>query len=66
MAHHLQAQEKAIELLHEDAIEATETIVAANSYLRNAKKLFGETQIWLLVFFLVSSGVLLFLDWYGS
>ncbi|KAJ3402833.1 hypothetical protein HDV05_008200, partial [Chytridiales sp. JEL 0842] len=62
MATHLQAQEKAIEQLHEDSVQVTETMIQANSYLRNAKRLFGETKIWLLVFFIVSSLVLLFLD----
>ncbi|KAJ3010212.1 UNVERIFIED_CONTAM: hypothetical protein HDU68_002280 [Siphonaria sp. JEL0065] len=66
MAYHLQAQEKAIESLHEDAWQATEHIEAANVYLNNSKKLFAESRIWLLVFFLVASFALLFLDWYYS
>ncbi|KAJ3139398.1 hypothetical protein HK100_011673 [Physocladia obscura] len=54
MAHHLQVQEEAIEQLHEDAWQATENIEAAKVYLTNAKKLFEESRLWLLVFFLLA------------
>ncbi|KAI8613564.1 hypothetical protein BC830DRAFT_1131633 [Chytriomyces sp. MP71] len=64
MVHHLQVQEKQIQGLQEDAWQATEDVQAANLYLNNAKKLFAESRVWLLAFFVIASLSLLFLDWY--
>jgi hypothetical protein len=66
IAHHLQAQEKSIELINEDAIQATRHVESANFYLTNAKRLFAESRLWIIVFFLTASFVLLFLDWWYS
>ncbi|KAJ3331808.1 hypothetical protein HDU76_002156 [Blyttiomyces sp. JEL0837] len=64
MAFHLQAQEKAIEQLHSDAITATDNIEMANVHLKKAQKLFADSRLWVIVFFLVISFIVLFLDWF--
>ncbi|KAJ3355564.1 hypothetical protein HDU83_003231 [Entophlyctis luteolus] len=58
------SNEKIIEDMHEEAWQATEHIEAANVYLKNSKQLFEQSRKWLLVFFVVASLSVLFLDWY--
>ncbi|KAI8838330.1 hypothetical protein BJ741DRAFT_132588 [Chytriomyces cf. hyalinus JEL632] len=64
MAQHLQIQEKQIETLQEEAWQATDDVQAATVYLWNAKRLFAESRVWLLAFFVIASFCLLFLDWF--
>ncbi|KAJ3263855.1 Syntaxin-18 [Chytriomyces hyalinus] len=64
MAQHLQIQEKQIETLQEEAWQATDDVQAATVYLGNAKRLFAESRVWLLAFFVIASLCLLFLDWF--
>ncbi|KAJ3233992.1 Syntaxin-18 [Chytriomyces hyalinus] len=64
MAQHLQIQEKQIETLQEEAWQATDDVKGATVYLGNAKRLFAESRVWLLAFFVIASLCLLFLDWF--
>ncbi|RKP00053.1 hypothetical protein CXG81DRAFT_19934 [Caulochytrium protostelioides] len=66
LAHHLQVQEESINTLFDEAGSATIRMRAANTELASARERFGETRLWVLMVFLVASGVLLFLDYYGS
>ncbi|KAJ3108449.1 hypothetical protein HDU97_001156 [Phlyctochytrium planicorne] len=66
LAFHLQEQEKTIHRLHEEAVVATHNIETGNVYLRKAYKNFGDSRLWLIVFFFVSTFSLLFLDWFNS
>ncbi|KAJ3117958.1 hypothetical protein HDU96_004634 [Phlyctochytrium bullatum] len=66
LAFHLQEQEKTIQRLHEEAVVATHNVESANVYLNKAYKNFGDSRLWLIVFFAVSTLSLLFLDWFYS
>ncbi|KAJ3203142.1 Qa-SNARE, syp8/Ufe1p/Syntaxin 18-type [Dinochytrium kinnereticum] len=66
LAFHLQEQEKTIQRLHEEAVVATQNVESGNVYLNKAYKNFGDSRLWLIVFFAVSTASLLFLDWFYS
>ncbi|KAI9204676.1 uncharacterized protein BJ171DRAFT_599081 [Polychytrium aggregatum] len=66
LGHHLQEQQEMIEGIYEEAQVATSYIQRGNEHLEKAQRHFGDARIWVLVFLLVASGVLLFLDWYDS
>ncbi|KAJ1555382.1 hypothetical protein HK096_002355 [Nowakowskiella sp. JEL0078] len=61
----LTEQQSIVQVLHEEAITATETIISANRYLENAKKHFSDSRTWVIVFLLLASFILIFLDWYS-
>ncbi|KAJ3299269.1 hypothetical protein HK104_009485 [Borealophlyctis nickersoniae] len=65
LEHHLQTQQHTIDSLYEEAWKSTETVQSANAYLVRAQRNFGDTRLWVLLFLLIASGVLLFLDYYG-
>ena len=52
--------------MHQDAVDSVAMIESGNKYLLNAEKNLSGGRLWVIVFLLVSSGVLLFLDWFGS
>ncbi|RKO86793.1 hypothetical protein BDK51DRAFT_38178 [Blyttiomyces helicus] len=66
LAHHLQTQQQQIDTLYDQASESTATIASANAQLENAQRNLGDTRIWVLLFLLIASGVLVFLDYYGT
>ncbi|KAJ3047553.1 hypothetical protein HK097_011438 [Rhizophlyctis rosea] len=65
MAHHLQTQQETIETLYQEAWTSNQTLENANKMLVKASKNFGDTRLWVLMFLLIASAVLLFLDYYG-
>ncbi|KAJ3033830.1 hypothetical protein HDV00_005795 [Rhizophlyctis rosea] len=65
MAHHLATQQETIDTLYQEAWQSTQTMENANKTLVKATKNFGDTRLWVLMFLLIASGVLLFLDYYG-
>lgn len=65
LAHHLTAQQEIIETIHEDTVQSVDAMAKANKQLEKTKRLFGEARLWVFVFLVVASAVLLFLDYYG-
>jgi len=65
LAVHLAAQTAMTDRLHTEAIQTTERIQGGNLQLIKARERNSTTRKWMLLFLLLMSGVLLFLDWYG-
>ncbi|KAI9020412.1 hypothetical protein DFJ74DRAFT_124804 [Hyaloraphidium curvatum] len=66
LAFHLQSQQDVIERLHDEAIHQTDNVMAANEQLRSAQKRFGGRRTLVLVFLMVMTVALLWLDYYYS
>jgi len=62
---HLATQTEAIELLYDEAIETVADLDRANSQLKKAKDRGKEGRLYLVIFLLIASLALLFLDWYS-
>jgi syntaxin 18 len=62
---HLATQTEAIELLYDEAIETVADLDRANTQLRKAKERGKEGRLYLVVFLIMASLTLLFLDWYS-
>lgn len=66
LAFHLQAQTETIERLHEEAIQQVDTVKSANDQLRSAQKRFGGRRTFILLFLMVMTVALLWLDYFYS
>ncbi|SGY35660.1 BQ5605_C002g01788 [Microbotryum silenes-dioicae] len=64
LATHLSAQSELTDKLYDDAMVVTGKIDDGNVQLKKAKERNRESRVWLLVFLLMASGTLLFLDYY--
>lgn len=62
---HLATQTEAIELLYDEAIETVADLDRANTQLKKAKERGKEGRLYLVVFLIMASLTLLFLDWYS-
>ncbi len=60
------AQSEQIEKLYSEAVEATRHISAANVQLSKAVRTNRSARKFMLLFFLVASLAVLFLDWWNS
>lgn len=65
LTHHLSAQQEVIESINSDIIESVDYMTNAHKQLKKTERMFGQARIWVFVFLLVASFVLLFLDYYG-
>jgi t-SNARE complex subunit (syntaxin) len=63
---HLSAQSETIQQIHKDTIDSSISIEKGNQYLASAERIFGGPRLWVLIFFLLASFVILFLDYYYS
>jgi len=66
LSQQLQIQQNIIETLHEDSWKSVDTMKQANQKLLSAQKHFSDRRVWMLVFLVISSLILLFLDWFYS
>ena len=66
LAFHLSAQQEMIETIHTDAQESVSTMENAHLQLVKTQKYFGEARLWVFIFLVIASAILLFLDYYGS
>ncbi len=66
LAYHLSAQGEQVDQIYDEAVKATEYISSGNDQLRKAQSRFASSRFFVLVFLLIASAVLLFLDWYAS
>eukprot|EP00833_Pecoramyces_ruminatium_P017815 jgi/Orpsp1_1/1191847/evm.model.d7180000088924.1 len=62
LSQQLQIQQNIIETLHEDSWKSVDTMKQANQKLLSAQKHFSDRRVWMLVFLVMSSLILLFLD----
>jgi syntaxin 18 len=65
MMHYLNVQHERIDQLHTEAEENTAYMSSANTQLSSAERNFKKGRMNVVVFILLASFVLLFLDWYG-
>ncbi|KAI9098335.1 hypothetical protein DFS34DRAFT_109512 [Phlyctochytrium arcticum] len=65
LSHELQQQSETIDLLYDDAWRSTDRVKSANVQLVKAQRNLGDARIWILVFLVMASAILLFLDYYG-
>ncbi|KNC98457.1 uncharacterized protein SPPG_06157 [Spizellomyces punctatus DAOM BR117] len=65
LSHELQSQSETIGFLYDDAWRSTESVKNANLQLISAQKHFGDARIWVLLFLVIASAILWFLDYYG-
>lgn len=65
MMHYMQVQQERIETLHEDAYKATSDVQSGNFQLLRAEENFKRGRQNVVIFIMIASFVLLFLDWYG-
>ncbi|KAJ3186632.1 hypothetical protein HDU85_007452 [Gaertneriomyces sp. JEL0708] len=65
LSHHLQTQAETIDSLYEESWRSTETVQAANIQLKKAQKNFGDARLWVLIFLVMASAILWFLEYYG-
>jgi syntaxin 18 len=65
MAFHLTAQQEVIQSIHQDAMDSVANMSLANQQLKKTDKIFGQARLWIFVFLVGASFVLLFLDYYG-
>jgi t-SNARE complex subunit (syntaxin) len=63
---HLSAQSETIQQIHNDTMDSSLIIEKGNHYLASAERVFGGPRLWVLLFFLLASFVILFLDYYYS
>ncbi|KAI7835652.1 hypothetical protein COHA_010444 [Chlorella ohadii] len=63
---HAERTSEQIEKLYADAVEATHNISRANVQLDKAIRTNRSARKYMIVFFLVASLALLFLDWWNS
>ncbi|TPX46405.1 hypothetical protein SeMB42_g01872 [Synchytrium endobioticum] len=66
LGRHLVAQAETINTIHTEAEQATQDMRDATKVLTSAKRTMGEARLWVIVFLLVASACLLFLDWWYS
>lgn len=62
---HLATQSEAIELLYDEAMGTVADLGRANDQLKKAKERGKEGRLYLVVFLVIASLTLLFLDWYS-
>ena len=65
LSHHLSAQQEVIESINTDILDSVQYMDGAQKQLKKTQEMFGQARIWVFVFLLVASFVLLFLDYYG-
>lgn len=65
LTQHLSAQQEVIESIHSDLNESLDYMLNAQKQLKKTQHMFGRTRLWVFVFLIVSSFILLFLDYYG-
>ncbi|RKP26457.1 hypothetical protein SYNPS1DRAFT_27852 [Syncephalis pseudoplumigaleata] len=61
---HVAAQAKETERLYEEAVATTDRVREGNLQLAEAGRRSADTRKWVLLFLIIASLVLLFLDWY--
>ncbi|ORX49357.1 hypothetical protein BCR36DRAFT_353855 [Piromyces finnis] len=66
LSQQLQIQQNIIETLHEDSWKSVDTMKQANQKLLSAQRHFSDRRVWMLFFLIISSLILLFLDWFYS
>ncbi|KAJ3157928.1 hypothetical protein HDU89_000307 [Geranomyces variabilis] len=66
LAYEIQTQATAIDALYEEAWKTTDTVHRGNKQLVSAQRRFGTARLWVLIFLVVASAVLLFLDYYAQ
>jgi len=66
LSQQLQIQQNIIETLHEDSWKSVDTMKQANQKLLSAQRYFSDRRVWMLFFLIISSLILLFLDWFYS
>jgi len=66
LSQQLQIQQNIIETLHEDSWKSVDTMKQANQKLLSAQKHFSDRRVWTLIFLIISSFILLFIDWFYS
>lgn len=64
LAIHLSQQSELTDQLWEDAVGVTGKVEEGNVQLRKARERNRESRVWLLIFLMMASGTLLFLDYY--
>ncbi|KAL1921929.1 uncharacterized protein VTP21DRAFT_10571 [Calcarisporiella thermophila] len=64
LASHLAVQTQQINTLHAEALANTERMQEGNIHLTRARQRNADTRKWVLLFLIIASAVLLFLDWY--
>jgi syntaxin 18 len=64
LATHLAQQMQETEMLYAEAGAATDRVKDGNFQLAEARKHMADTRKWILIFLLIASLILLFLDWY--
>ncbi|KAI8827159.1 uncharacterized protein EV422DRAFT_28298 [Fimicolochytrium jonesii] len=65
LAHEVTQQATTIDTLYEESWRHTETVTKANVQLQSAQRRFAGARVWVLIFLVMASGVLGFLDYYG-
>jgi len=65
LTQHLSAQQEIIESINTDIIESVDYMANAHTQLKKTEQMFGQARIWMFIFLIVASFVLLFLDYYG-
>lgn len=63
---HLAAQTETIEQLYDDAMGTVADLGKANEQLKKAKQRGKEGRLYLIVFLVIASLALLFVDWYSG
>ncbi|KAJ3017855.1 hypothetical protein HKX48_003346 [Thoreauomyces humboldtii] len=66
LSHEVTTQSQAIDALYDESWKTTETMQRGNEQLVSAQKRFGAARIWVLLFLVTASVVLLFLDYYSQ
>ena len=64
VATHVMSQRQQIEHIQKDALETVDTIMKGNAVLKRVSEMGVSWRNFMLMFFLVLSFVLLFLNWY--
>ena len=65
LAQHLNTQQEVVESIYDDVQMSVNNMNMANAQLQKTHKLFGEARLWVFLFLILASLVLLFLDYYG-
>jgi t-SNARE complex subunit (syntaxin) len=65
LTQHLSAQQEIIDSINTDIIESVDYMTNAHKQLKKTEEMFGQARIWIFIFLIVASCVLLFLDYYG-
>lgn len=64
LSNHLAVQTQQTDRLYAEAIATTDRVQEGNLMLHQARQRASDTRKWILIFLIIASFILLFLDWY--